>query len=75
MRKRMRVLGMIVLAAGLFLVPAPSMIDLPAESGGPCRSLGLGGSVTQAGDPLNPDVYTGTLDMGALSCSGMPRNC
>jgi len=27
------------------------------------------------GGPLNPTDKYGTLDMGALSCSGKPRNC
>lgn len=66
---------MVVLAAGLLLFPAPSSIEEPVEDGGPCLPVELGGSVTRADGPLNPDDVTGTLDSGALSCSGRPRNC
>ena len=75
MRNRMKIVGMGLLAVGLLVSPAPSGVESPADGDGPCSSLKLEGSVTHADDPLNPDTYTGTLDSGALSCSGMPRNC
>ena len=76
MRKWMRVFGLGVLATGLFLMPAPSGFEPSVEGshqGRSCRSLGLDGSVSHA--ELNPDQVTGTLDLGAISCSGKPRNC
>lgn len=64
-----------VLAAALLLAPAPSSMEEPVEGGGSCLPVELGGSVTRADGPLNPDDVTGTFDSGALSCSGRPRNC
>jgi|GEM_PF-2634919 hypothetical protein len=75
MRNWMKIVGLGLLAVGLLLLPAPSGVQTPANGEGPCRTLKLEGSLTHADDPLNPDVFTGTLDSGALSCSGMPRNC
>lgn len=76
MRKGSRVFGILVIAVGLFLLPAPSGIE-PSTDDGPqrhvCGSLGFGGSVSHA--ELNPDQITGTLDLGAISCTGKPRNC
>ena len=66
---------MSVLAAGLLLFPAPSSVEGPVEDGGSCLPVKLGGSVSRADGTLNPDDVTGTLDSGALSCSGRPRNC
>lgn len=63
-----------VLAAGLMLLPAPSLSDAPVDLGGSCLSLSLEGSVVDA-DPLNPGDIVGTLDAGALSCTGHPKNC
>lgn len=78
MKKWMWCFGMVVLAAGLLSIPAPSSVDGPADVPAPerdsCLPLDLDGSLTHA-DPLNPDSASGTLDAGALSCSGKPRNC
>jgi len=75
MRQWTKFFGIGVLAAGMLVLPAPSVVDVPVEDGGPCLSVELGGSVSRADGPLNPDDVTGTLDSGALSCSGRPRNC
>lgn len=72
---RVKGIGLGLLVVGLLLAPGPSGVDTPAGGDSPCRSLKLDGSVTHADDPLNPDDATGTLDSGALSCSGKPRNC
>ena len=64
-----------VLVLLLTLAPAPSVVETPVPEGGSCLSVGLEGSVTEAGDPLNPDDKRGTLDAGSLSCSGLPRDC
>jgi len=79
MRTRSRFVGRFlvfsVLAAGLLLLPAPTVVEVPAEGRTPCLSLGFEGSVTSADDPLNPDDAVGTLDSGSLACNGKPRNC
>lgn len=75
MTKRTKIVGMSVLAAGLLVLPAPSRVQTPAEGGGRCPALNFRGSVTHADGPFNPDGSYGTLDSGALSCSGKPRNC
>jgi len=67
---------MVVIAVGLFLLPAPSGIEPAVDDGAArrvCGSLEFGGSVSHA--ELNPDQITGTLDLGAISCTGKPRNC
>lgn len=76
MRMKLCVQSLVIgaLAVGLMLVPAPNMSETPVETGGSCLSVGLEGSVADA-DPLNPDDITGTLDAGALSCTGNPRSC
>lgn len=76
MRKGSRVFGMVVIAVGLFLLPAPFGAEQAVDDDPErrvCRSLDFGGSVSHA--ELNPDQVTGTLDLGAISCSGKPRNC
>lgn len=70
-----RFFGFSLLAAGLLLSPAPTVVEVPAEGRTPCLSLGFEGSVTRAGDPLNQDDPVGTLDSGSLACNGKPRNC
>jgi hypothetical protein len=52
------------LIAVLLLLPSSSLLETPL-SPSPCY----------AGDPFEPTDYTGTLDRGALSCTGKPRSC
>jgi hypothetical protein len=60
------IVRLLILAGMAGLVHVPEAQDDPVVlEAAPCYADG----------PFEPGDYVGTLDAGALSCSGRPRNC